>query len=61
MKMQDKTPSPAEVAEIRSALRRLRKRIAQLQAPKLSDVDSLLDVAEAELDRMAEADADRSP
>jgi hypothetical protein len=44
-------PAPASLEDLRQRLRLMRIYIAQLDAPVLSDLDSLLSVAEAEVER----------
>jgi hypothetical protein len=46
-------PNPTELLELRHRLRLLRIYLASLNSIELIDVDSLLHVAEAELDRLA--------
>jgi hypothetical protein len=44
-------PHPAKLEELRHRLRLIRIYIARLEAPALDDVDSLLSVAESEVER----------
>ena len=45
-------PNPDELLELRHRLRLLRIYVASLKSPELTDIDSLMHVAEAELDRL---------
>jgi hypothetical protein len=44
-------PHPAKLEELRHRLRLIRIYIARLEAPVLDDLDSLLSVAESEVER----------
>jgi hypothetical protein len=57
----DKPLQPAKLEELRTGLRSMRRLIARMNNRALRDTDSLLSVAEAELERAAaKGDADRS-
>jgi hypothetical protein len=45
-------PNPEDLKELRHRLRLLRAYIASLKSLELIDIDSLMHVAEAELDRL---------
>ena len=47
----ESVPHPAKLEELRHRLRLVRIYIARLEAPALNDVDSLLSVAESEVER----------
>jgi hypothetical protein len=45
-------PTPDELLELKHRLRRMRAYIASLNSLELTDIDSLIHVAEAELERL---------
>lgn len=47
----DGLPAPRKLEDLRHRLRLVRMYIARLDAPALNDLDSLLSVAEAEVER----------